>query len=203
MKNVCKICKREQEVSFTQETWTCDNCKTSWKTNHPLRKFLLLLFDFIGFYTKRPILLVLTVILILFIFQPSCEESRPKSDKIEVAYYGKLWKGVKMESWGPHTPWEYSAILILEDGYMTISKTTRVSSGAKREVETKGRWKRIDESTIEISGLKGDYDPYEKTYEFERFNGRYKWDGTCLKRDVPKDEFCTDYDPYSEGMRLD
>ena len=70
-------------------------------------------------------------------------------------------------------------------------KISQIQSSGRRD-DAKGKWQKIDGNFIEISGLLGELD-IDGNYRFKRFNGKYKWDGMCLKREKPYDDFCSDY----------
>ena len=70
-------------------------------------------------------------------------------------------------------------IEIMEDGYGKFEET----QGTRYQRNDDFRWKKIDGETIQISGLQGDLNPFEGTYNFAKFNDKYKlnFESNCFQ----------------------
>lgn len=78
---------------------------------------------------------------------------------------------------------------IMEDGYGKFNETQKPGYFNQ---DASFKWKKINDTSIEVYSLNGEFDSYDGTYRFRRFNGNYSIDynnSKCLKLRTDY-EFC-------------
>ena len=78
---------------------------------------------------------------------------------------------------------------IMEDGFGKFKET---QNPGYFNQDASFRWKKINDTTIEVYNLFGQFDPYDGSYRFRRFNGNYSIEynnSKCLKLRTDY-EFC-------------
>jgi len=84
-------------------------------------------------------------------------------------FIGTWW--YKTDIWGSDIKLVYT-IEINNDGSGKFEET----QGIRFARTDYFNWTKIDNQSIQISGLKGEQDPFKGTYRFESFNGKYTLD---------------------------
>ncbi len=113
------------------------------------------------------------------------EQEKQKWLKSDSKFIG-IWSCVKT---GVLNTYQRFNIEIMEDGYGKFTETQ--NSGLYRRDDS-FKWKKISDTSIEVFDLYGEFDPYDGTYNFRRFNGIYSIEynnSKCLKLRADY-EFC-------------